>query len=95
MKRRGEEEEEEVVVVEEQVRVESRDVLKLIFQFLSEQNLVKTSKCLLEETDIDIDFIAETSVSKLATSIIEGKWEDVLDHFYNKNIISVSEHVFG
>lgn len=87
--KRGEEEEE----VEEQVRVESRDVLKLIFQFLSEQNLVKTSKCLLDETDIDIDFIAETSVSKLATSIIEGKWEDVLDHFYNKNIISVSEHV--
>ena len=34
MKRRGEEEEEVVVVVEEeQVRVESRDVLKLIFQF--------------------------------------------------------------
>ena len=71
--KRGGEEEEVVVVEEEQVRVESRDVLKLIFQFLSEQNLVKTSKCLLEETDIDIDFIAETSVSKFATSIIEGK----------------------
>ena len=77
----------------ERVRVDAQDVLKLIFQFLSEQNLTKTAKSLMNETDIDIDFITEKSVSKLTKSIVEGEWEFVLDHFYNKNIISVSEHV--
>ena len=86
----SEQEEEEQ---KELVRVDSKDALKLVFQFLSEQNLYKTAKTLLQETDMDVDFVTEKSVSKLTTSILAGEWEFVLDHFYNKNIISVSENV--
>ena len=86
-------EQEEREKQKELVRVDSKDVLKLVFQFLSEQNLYKTAKTLLQETDVDVDFVTEKSVSKLTTSILAGEWEFVLDHFYNKNIISVSENV--
>ena len=86
-------EQEEREKQKELVRVDSKDVLKLVFQFLSEQNLYKTAKTLVQETDVDVDFVTEKSVSKLTTSILAGEWEFVLDHFYNKNIISVSENV--
>ena len=80
-------EQEEQEKQKELVRVDSKDVLKVVFQFLSEQNLYKTAKTLLQETDVDVDFGEECRADKLdahllMTCIYLGPEER--DHFANQ-----------
>jgi len=57
--------------------VESSDVIKLIQQFLKEENLHKTLKSLQEETNISLNTV--DSVPKLTADVIHGKWDAVLE----------------
>ncbi len=60
----------------ESVEVKSSDVVKLILQYLRENNLAKSLRALEEETNITMNTVE--SKEDFFSKITEGKWEEVL-----------------
>ncbi|KAJ5078673.1 wd40 repeat-containing protein smu1 [Anaeramoeba ignava] len=58
------------------MEIDSGDVIKLILQFMKENNLPKSFQAIQEETGVYLNIV--NSVDKITLSIQEGKWDDVL-----------------
>lgn len=59
------------------VEVASTDILKLILQFLKENNYTKSLKLLQKESHVSFNGL--TSIDNLLMDIQHGRWNNVLD----------------
>lgn len=66
------------------VEIESQDVVRLIEQYLKENNLFRTLECLQKETGISLNTI--DSVDTFKNDIIQGHWDTVLKVVKNINL---------
>jgi len=58
------------------VEIENSDVIKLILQFLKENNLMKTMKCLQQEADVSLNTVDH--LDTFIADITHGRWDLVL-----------------
>lgn len=66
------------------VEIESVDVVRLIEQYLKENNLFRTLECLQKETGISLNTI--DSVDTFKHDITQGHWDTVLKVVKNINL---------
>lgn len=66
------------------VEIESVDVVRLIQQYLKENNLLRTLECLQKETNISLNTI--DSIDTFKQDILQGHWDIVLKVVKNINI---------
>ncbi|KAK4336762.1 hypothetical protein RND71_044064 [Anisodus tanguticus] len=66
------------------VEIESADVVRLIEQYLKENNLFKTLECLQKETGISLNTI--DSIDSFKNDILQGHWDIILKTVKNINL---------
>ncbi|KAI8334429.1 WD40 repeat-containing protein-like protein SMU1 [Chlamydoabsidia padenii] len=66
------------------IEIESTDIIRLILQFLDEQNLGDTQQALESETSIKLNTV--TNKQELTLDIIQGNWDTVLQKIVTLNI---------
>lgn len=60
------------------MEIDSKDVIRLMLQFMQENNLSESMKALQTETGVALNTVE--SVESFTTDIISGKWDAVLTH---------------
>ena len=70
------------------IEVDSNDVIKIVLQFLKENNLHKSMVALQEETNVSLNVV--DNLDKLLSDIINGKWNRVLE---TVSSISISNEI--
>ncbi|KAJ1920828.1 hypothetical protein H4219_001064 [Mycoemilia scoparia] len=66
------------------MNIESTDVIRLIQQFLKENNLHQTLEALQNETSVSLNSV--DNVEELKNSIVKGQWDDVLEKVSSSGI---------
>lgn len=58
------------------LEIESQDIIRVVLQFLKEQNLVDSMKALQRESGVTLNTV--DNVESFAADIRNGKWDSVL-----------------
>ena len=79
------------------LEVDSKDVIKLMLQFLKENNLSESAKILQEESGVSLNTV--TSIESFLLDIHNGKWDSVLSQLNSiqlpkEKLIIIYEQVF-
>ncbi|KAI3378696.1 hypothetical protein SNEBB_005621 [Seison nebaliae] len=79
------------------MEIESTDVIRLIQQFLKENNLLKTLECIKEETNVYTNTV--DSIDNFTSNILNGHWDIVLQSvsdlkFSIEKLTRLYEHIY-
>jgi WD40 repeat-containing protein SMU1 len=78
------------------IKIESKDIVRLMLQFCKEHNLMRTFHTLQEESQISLNTV--DNLKQFVNDVMNGRWDNVLKQMQNMNLakgklIDLYEHI--